>query len=221
MESGAAASNDNPTRPIRKRERSTRPLPFFMPSRVAKGYPEYRTMKTAAKSTPNTNTSVSRPKSGESRRRRFTFVVNSKECFCLRMRTFGPMSQPWIKDTTTNRSTSVSFVRTIGGQKESGTEKSMTLPRRTAPVTTKRNRAPQLSLRNRRASFTNPLCAERRVGILLQKRDNDKREKQHATNPERRRDQMDPDQNNCREFHLRDCGGIVRHSPQHEVFDQR
>ena len=118
-------------------------------------------MKTAAKSTPNTNTSVSRPKSGESRRRRFTFVVNSKECFCLRMRTFGPMSQPWIKDTTTNRSTSVSFVRTIGGQKESGTEKSMTLPRRTAPVTTKRNRAPQLSLRNRRASFTNPLCAER------------------------------------------------------------
>jgi hypothetical protein len=50
VESGAAVSNDNPTRLIRRRERSTSPLPFLFYSHDSDSYPEGLTMRTAARS---------------------------------------------------------------------------------------------------------------------------------------------------------------------------
>jgi len=115
---------------------------------------------TAARSTPNPKKRVSRPKRGESRRRRVSPVDNSEETFCLRVRTFGPMIRSCIKDTTTNINTSVNFVMTIGGQDESGAEKGTTLPRSIDPVPTSRDNAPHTSVLNLRARFTNPRWAE-------------------------------------------------------------
>ncbi len=90
----------------------------------------------------------------------FSYRQIQKSFLSFKVHTFGPMIRSCVKDTTTNRSTSASFVMTIGGQEESGTEKFITLARRIDPVITRRNRAPHTSVLNRRARFTNPRCAE-------------------------------------------------------------
>jgi hypothetical protein len=126
-------------------------------------------MTTAARSTPNPNNRVSRPRRGESRRMRISPPDNSEGTFCLRVCTFGPKIRSWAKDTTTNINTSVNFVMTTGGQEENGAEKLTTSRRRTAPVTTRKHKAHHTNLRNLRAIFTNRLCAERGSGSILSK----------------------------------------------------
>ena len=112
---------------------------------------------TAARSTPNPNTRESRPRRGESRRRRFSPIDNSEKTLVLRVRTFGPMIRSWARDTTISRNTSINFTITAGGQEESGAERMTTLPRSAVPVTIRRDSAPHTSVLKRRARFTN-LC---------------------------------------------------------------
>ena len=124
-------------------------------------------MRTAVKSTPNPNNSVSRPRNGESRRRRVSPMDNSEETLCLRVCTFGPTIRACAEDAITSINTSVNFVMTTGGQEESGAEKLIRLPSSTDPVTTRRDRAPHTSVLNLLAKFTNPRSAERGSGSFL------------------------------------------------------
>ena len=126
-------------------------------------------MRTAAKSTPNPNNSVSRPRNGESRRRRVSPMDNSEETLCLRVCIFGPTIRACAEDAITSINTSVNFVMTTGGQEESGAEKLIRLPRSTDPVTTRRDRAPHPSVLNLLAKFTNSRWAEGESGAILRR----------------------------------------------------
>jgi len=63
--------------------------------------------------------------------------------------------------------------------------------------------------------------SRRRVCIPLKEGDGDQGEEQHASNPEGRRDQMDPDKNNVKEIHLWNCTEIARRSPHQNVSEDK